>query len=693
MEDLNTENIKSRARKDKDNMKQKRRLPTALTVECGVCLGPAPDHLHFGARCCYSCRAFFRRTAPRSHSLNCRSSLGKCEISSKHKKCISCRYNKCLEIGMAPEMVQGSRKKHGKDDHVEDNDQNETEGDDIEINSNASTNFDGSISSIVAGTIPEQRCPSEAIAGYCPQQHTNYYDKGTKVKNFEQQIDTNATSPHKMNIVTPERNYIDQKYAKQLSESSLEFLNITKAPLNPPSILPYKPLNLQTICASKRPGSPFQVDPSPALKVKVSLQDTQQHYMHKIDARYYPRPYEPYPVSQYARNMNNFPQQRHLFERNLIPSQQQNPDTDSTKGQILDHLHQFQFQTGASHNRIQERPDPFSHNLHRFPSSFSKQYHRPGNVVDLMSYNINNAMSNAKRQQLETSYLNQQHIVKQQNNGVPSNSVDKKQQENFSKRMPKECTFIPEPDHQSNKVDEKLNNAADILAINSEEKYGLKEAIQETKICRPSVIKSLISSKKKDPLQLQQEADIMKFQGNILKHTGNLFNYHADLLEREREQSEKQTIIQKLEQHSIYIKKEDISDSKANIKKELSSSNIKELQLPRNESKTDFSEALADQMFSEAQDLMINSPWITNIIPNNNFEEKKESEMTEDDPLKFQAYTKYNVDVDSITDLQFTSEELPKDIEVINKFAHPEPSTPTSVIQSSHFGMNILLKR
>ena len=26
----------------------KKRAPTALTVECGVCSGPAPDHLHFG---------------------------------------------------------------------------------------------------------------------------------------------------------------------------------------------------------------------------------------------------------------------------------------------------------------------------------------------------------------------------------------------------------------------------------------------------------------------------------------------------------------------------------------------------------------------------------------------------------------------------------------------------------------------
>ena len=28
----------------------KKRAPTALTVECGVCHGPAPDHVHFGGK-------------------------------------------------------------------------------------------------------------------------------------------------------------------------------------------------------------------------------------------------------------------------------------------------------------------------------------------------------------------------------------------------------------------------------------------------------------------------------------------------------------------------------------------------------------------------------------------------------------------------------------------------------------------
>ena len=61
------------------------------------------------ARCCYSCRAFFRRRAQRAESHRCRSSgPGDCAITAESKKCISCRYNKCLSIGMDPALVRVS---------------------------------------------------------------------------------------------------------------------------------------------------------------------------------------------------------------------------------------------------------------------------------------------------------------------------------------------------------------------------------------------------------------------------------------------------------------------------------------------------------------------------------------------------------------------------------------------------------
>jgi len=124
-----TNENKSSTEEDHQSAKTKKRAPTALTIECGVCSGPAPDHLHFGARCCYSCRAFFRRTAPRSSSLRCRSGLGKCDVSHRNKKCISCRYGKCLDIGMDPQLVQGSRMKRDNIDQ-DDNQIDEEEQED-----------------------------------------------------------------------------------------------------------------------------------------------------------------------------------------------------------------------------------------------------------------------------------------------------------------------------------------------------------------------------------------------------------------------------------------------------------------------------------------------------------------------------------------------------------------------------------
>ena len=72
---------------------KKKRRPANLCISCPVCGGPAPDHVHFGGKtdppdppvrapviifhfigqCCYSCRAFFRRSSSRPvSSFRCR---------------------------------------------------------------------------------------------------------------------------------------------------------------------------------------------------------------------------------------------------------------------------------------------------------------------------------------------------------------------------------------------------------------------------------------------------------------------------------------------------------------------------------------------------------------------------------------------------------------------------------------------
>jgi len=62
---------------------------------------------HYGGQCCYSCRAFFRRTAtasPRKQEKQCKNNSD-CEITVvTRKNCVPCRFRQCLAIGMDPNL-------------------------------------------------------------------------------------------------------------------------------------------------------------------------------------------------------------------------------------------------------------------------------------------------------------------------------------------------------------------------------------------------------------------------------------------------------------------------------------------------------------------------------------------------------------------------------------------------------------
>jgi len=93
---------------------KKKRAPAPLTLKCDVCGDKAPEHLHFGGHCCYSCRAFFRRTAtkqPNLDQLRCRSGTKTCIIDLDYKDCIACRFERCLKAGMSTSLMQGKRKR------------------------------------------------------------------------------------------------------------------------------------------------------------------------------------------------------------------------------------------------------------------------------------------------------------------------------------------------------------------------------------------------------------------------------------------------------------------------------------------------------------------------------------------------------------------------------------------------------
>uniref|UniRef100_A0A0R3U0Q0 Nuclear receptor domain-containing protein n=1 Tax=Rodentolepis nana TaxID=102285 RepID=A0A0R3U0Q0_RODNA len=69
-------------------------------IPCRVCGGPSSG-FHFGALTCEGCKGFFRRTVNSSSIHQC---LGNqtCRITpSNRNMCKSCRFKKCLEVGMS----------------------------------------------------------------------------------------------------------------------------------------------------------------------------------------------------------------------------------------------------------------------------------------------------------------------------------------------------------------------------------------------------------------------------------------------------------------------------------------------------------------------------------------------------------------------------------------------------------------
>ncbi len=79
-----------------------------LTEQCRVCDAPADHHVHYGAICCPSCRAFFRRSVQSDVDFVCKSkAAGKCTLRrrSKLRACQRCRFDRCLNVGMRSSYV------------------------------------------------------------------------------------------------------------------------------------------------------------------------------------------------------------------------------------------------------------------------------------------------------------------------------------------------------------------------------------------------------------------------------------------------------------------------------------------------------------------------------------------------------------------------------------------------------------
>ncbi|CCD70636.1 Nuclear hormone receptor family member nhr-86 [Caenorhabditis elegans] len=80
---------------------------------CSICREDG-DGYHFGAEACRACAAFFRRSVSLDKTYLCRGN-NDCEITANIRcMCRSCRFAKCLEVGMNPAGVQQRRDTIGK---------------------------------------------------------------------------------------------------------------------------------------------------------------------------------------------------------------------------------------------------------------------------------------------------------------------------------------------------------------------------------------------------------------------------------------------------------------------------------------------------------------------------------------------------------------------------------------------------
>lgn len=77
-----------------------------MMLECKVCREPmAMERFNYGGMSCLSCRSFFRRIVCRGLDRICRNQ-SRCELNVKNRTdCIPCRYNRCIEAGLKPELV------------------------------------------------------------------------------------------------------------------------------------------------------------------------------------------------------------------------------------------------------------------------------------------------------------------------------------------------------------------------------------------------------------------------------------------------------------------------------------------------------------------------------------------------------------------------------------------------------------
>ncbi|XP_041365753.1 retinoic acid receptor alpha-like isoform X2 [Gigantopelta aegis] len=85
----------------------------AMLPPCRVC-GEKASGFHYGVNTCEACKGFFRRSLQRNDKYRCTGS-GRCVIGpGRRNACPSCRYKKCVLVGMSKSAIKTGRYTHEK---------------------------------------------------------------------------------------------------------------------------------------------------------------------------------------------------------------------------------------------------------------------------------------------------------------------------------------------------------------------------------------------------------------------------------------------------------------------------------------------------------------------------------------------------------------------------------------------------
>ncbi|CAJ0604600.1 unnamed protein product [Cylicocyclus nassatus] len=77
--------------------------------KCEICESPTARSIHFGARACKACAAFFRRTVALNVVYECKEPVPCVIHYEKRMSCKKCRYDKCIAAKMCRELVRSTR--------------------------------------------------------------------------------------------------------------------------------------------------------------------------------------------------------------------------------------------------------------------------------------------------------------------------------------------------------------------------------------------------------------------------------------------------------------------------------------------------------------------------------------------------------------------------------------------------------